>query len=973
MNPATLRLDALKYGLRCLDVMSRASASVALPPRPASDRFEPSVTPRPPARDGAALSLRLFAEEEDATDWVLRRTDRLVWTPPPARATAFFEAHASLPSRDDDDELVVGFPMVTFMQNAQRRVAPLISWMGARAQWYVGDKPLWRRDAARLDATLDVPTSLVLRGAELEEGPTHAPHGGLFSALFGIDGPALARVTEVGRKSASALVRATLKALRDGVEDLDGEGSVDDAPLTRDDVVALCEMAEERAAARLAVKCHPHALAMLLARGDPTSALRSELRELIDPAMGPDGPLRVYLGGKAGAPKDGPMLARGESEPTASQLRAARALEGTSDLVALRGPPGCGKTTLLHHIAAQTIVKMALGDVWSKAPTETPWPLVVTSTNNGAVDNALAPFVSSRELPVGLRVGNRRTLSEVTSIALRAALEALSLDGPTLGEARNRFEKLAVSARARLKRLRAGTTQREERAKLIVVLRARRDALVARLDKSPLALHPRLTHGMIRNAREALVAHREASGKLISMHLTCATPSIDRAKHRWSEANRRRGPTMEPVLSMLSLARPYAELDECESIEDHIEELERQRDLMVRALTIFDDAEATLTRSDDERTLANIDSQLRAEESREREEESDEPPDASLVEAALVVRDAWARTHRARLSSLLREALARVLDEPAREIKGPLSSILASLAGLFPVAGCTLLSMRGAFSLEADVIDRLVIDEAGQCAPIYAVPALFRATRALIAGDTAQLAPVYTLDDRTDARLARGLDPEATEPFRMGASAVTSAQAVAERRAAKALTLVEHFRSQPAIVALASTWSGYSLDVRTPPRSLSHLSPLLTEAVAVLHVAGRGGHAPEGVVNEAEAHRAASLVIALMRDGVSGSDIAVLTPFVGQSARIERELQRRGAASDGGVLVRTVHRLQGGERRVVIFSVAATERRHLRWLCERPHLLHVATSRAQDHLVVLLDASRARSEPMLDALTRLAR
>jgi superfamily I DNA and/or RNA helicase len=73
------------------------------------------------------------------------------------------------------------------------------------------------------------------------------------------------------------------------------------------------------------------------------------------------------------------------------------------------------------------------------------------------------------------------------------------------------------------------------------------------------------------------------------------------------------------------------------------------------------------------------------------------------------------------------------------------------------------------------------------------------------------------------------------------------------------------------------------------------------------------------------------------------------------------------------VLVRTVHRLQGGERRVVIFSLTATERGHLRWVAERPHLLHVATSRAQDHLVVLLDPERARTEPGLAPLVALRR
>lgn len=65
-----------------------------------------------------------------------------------------------------------------------------------------------------------------------------------------------------------------------------------------------------------------------------------------------------------------------------------------------------------------------------------------------------------------------------------------------------------------------------------------------------------------------------------------------------------------------------------------------------------------------------------------------------------------------------------------------------------------------------------------------------------------------------------------------------------------------------------------------------------------------------------------------------------------------------------------MHKLQGGERRVVLFSVVATEARHLRWLRERPHLLHVATSRAQDHLVVLVNGSVARSEPALAPLVR---
>jgi superfamily I DNA and/or RNA helicase len=139
----------------------------------------------------------------------------------------------------------------------------------------------------------------------------------------------------------------------------------------------------------------------------------------------------------------------------------------------------------------------------------------------------------------------------------------------------------------------------------------------------------------------------------------------------------------------------------------------------------------------------------------------------------------------------------------------------------------------------------------------------------------------------------------------------------------------------------------------------------------VLPVPGVGSRAPEGIVNETEAAYAVELVMRLVADGVAASDIAVLTPFVGQSVRVEHELVARGLLERGGILVSTVHRLQGGERRVVIFSLVATERRHLRWLAERPHLLHVATSRAQDHLVVLLDPVAAAQEPALAAFAEL--
>jgi superfamily I DNA and/or RNA helicase len=55
----------------------------------------------------------------------------------------------------------------------------------------------------------------------------------------------------------------------------------------------------------------------------------------------------------------------------------------------------------------------------------------------------------------------------------------------------------------------------------------------------------------------------------------------------------------------------------------------------------------------------------------------------------------------------------------------------------------------------------------------------------------------------------------------------------------------------------------------------------------------------------------------------------------------------------GGVALGTVHRFQGGERSIVLFSSVVTHPSSLAFLNARPNLLNVAISRAQHHFVCL--------------------
>ena len=141
--------------------------------------------------------------------------------------------------------------------------------------------------------------------------------------------------------------------------------------------------------------------------------------------------------------------------------------------------------------------------------------------------------------------------------------------------------------------------------------------------------------------------------------------------------------------------------------------------------------------------------------------EAAEPPAAGaddalrreLFEAAATARAAWAAAESDALAPIVRAALdAARSDASLRALFGDERGF-RGLRQLFPLWGCTLLSLGNCFPAQRDVIARLVIDEAGQCHPAYAVSGLLRCDAALIIGDVHQLEPVIDLEPADDQRV----------------------------------------------------------------------------------------------------------------------------------------------------------------------------------------------------------------------------
>lgn len=706
-------------------------------------------------------------------------------------------------------------------------------------------------------------------------------------------------------------------------------------------------------------------------------------RELMDlqqalpgtPPWGPQTPLWRYLATEPEAPAERAPRGLTQARPlTAGQRAAARRFLG-GRLTAAQGPPGTGKTDLILNLVADTLItklrpllkQRAMGPSW----------LLVTSTNNRAVDNVLDPLgrdTPPERLPLGLRVGSMDVTASLGLDGLRQAMDWLARQ-PTEGAkaaydaALGAFEAAFAVIDAALAPYES-TAENAERA-------ARLEARRAQLGEADAAL------GTPEAVQDALGRVRAVQRVLDDLErVLTANPRgrCARAAKVWAKGEKHLEKLVEALaplellieLSMPSEALPEDEQEDAweDAVEAAVDRLDAVRDALLEAKRGHHVGKERARIDAELATLAAI------------APVEGEPPaliaeHAALFEAARALREAWAVQNAEPLKAALRKGIEQLSQRSSlRAILEKDAETTTWLRRLFPVIGCTLLSLGNAMPAEADFVDRVVIDEAGQCHPAYAVAGLMRARRALLIGDVHQLEPVVRLTAADEHRVRRAaqitLDDATLEPYRIFAERPTSAQALADRAVRDRPAMRDHFRCQPAIIAVSDALCDYKLTVHTPPRSLAERLPWLSAPLMFAPIPGQQQRHRGSWANADEQRVVMRILEAIARSGLSWTEVAVLTPYVAQLEQLRAQLRQVGVPLEvdrnvadasmslfdqGRLATGTVHRFQGGERTLVIFSTVVTTQRSLGFLDGRVNLLNVAVSRARDHLVVVGDAA----------------
>lgn len=270
-----------------------------------------------------------------------------------------------------------------------------------------------------------------------------------------------------------------------------------------------------------------------------------------------------------------------------------------------------------------------------------------------------------------------------------------------------------------------------------------------------------------------------------------------------------------------------------------------------------------------------------------------------------------------------------------------------------------------------EFIDLLIIDEAGQSAPDKAAAVFSLAKKALVVGDIYQIEPVYQIPPSVDLGNMRKHQlysgGEGGMPHDKSASKgsiMMMAQAacpyhcqVGEQKASeRGMYLLEHRRCHESIISFCKDLAYPQLEVHTSPPTSQLFPPM-----AYAHIPSRGSKGGGSWMNKYEAknivqwlyNNRGEILSQYSSSGSLADVVSIITPFKAQEWTIKRYLKDMLPKDVGGMKIGTVHRLQGAERPIVIFSpVYGPEDVRTPFFDRGVNMLNVAVSRAKHSFIV---------------------
>jgi DNA topoisomerase IA len=284
------------------------------------------------------------------------------------------------------------------------------------------------------------------------------------------------------------------------------------------------------------------------------------------------------------------------------------------------------------------------------------------------------------------------------------------------------------------------------------------------------------------------------------------------------------------------------------------------------------------------------------------------------------------------------------------------------------------------------LFDLLMVDESGQASPELAAAVFGLAKTAAVVGDMQQLVPIWNQTELAERMIAKrvGVMDELAGIVRSRRSVATGSTLGAARLVSRwkdsdddGVSLRSHYRCKPSIIGFCNQLSyGGTLAVFTEENE-DDPEPSLGWVAVEAEPKDSGG----SLVNQLEADELVSWLVDRWPEWVRKKSygnkpiqktVAILTPYKRQADYIEMRFRevfaKARATATGGwpstedlkkVTIGTVHRLQGAEFPVVVFSLVEGPRHGARSFIDQDRrMFNVAVSRAKASFLIFANPTR---------------
>ncbi len=282
-------------------------------------------------------------------------------------------------------------------------------------------------------------------------------------------------------------------------------------------------------------------------------------------------------------------------------------------------------------------------------------------------------------------------------------------------------------------------------------------------------------------------------------------------------------------------------------------------------------------------------------------------------------------------------------------------------------------------------IDLLIVDEAGQVSPEIGAGAFSLAKKAIVVGDIHQIEPVWSVTGALDKALAisNGVINSIDEFSELENSGLNSSQSSVMKVAAKCcqyekygdrgLFLSEHRRCYDEIIDYCNqlVYKGNlqpmrgmgQMDKNLAVRQFPQMGYKQIDSAHSMRIGSSRANAVEAKEIAVWLENNMDLIISAYPDEELKNLVGVITPFKAQIEFIKNEIKNKMPNYCRNISVGTVHTFQGAERRIIILSTVYGYQDGCFFVDANKSLMNVAVSRSKDNFFIFGDINCLNDSP----------